>query len=73
MVHDFMITKKYLVLLLPSFRFDKAKFMNKHSFLEAHYFDKDQATIVWLIDKDTLNIQKTFELPAQLLFIATEL
>jgi carotenoid cleavage dioxygenase-like enzyme len=36
MVHDFMITKKYLVLLLPSFRFDKAKFMNKHSFLEAH-------------------------------------
>jgi carotenoid cleavage dioxygenase-like enzyme len=48
--HDFMITKKYLVLLLPSFRFDKAKFMNKHSFLEAHYFDKDQATIVWLID-----------------------
>jgi hypothetical protein len=33
------------------------KFMNKHSFLEAHYFDKDQATIVWLIDKDTLNIQ----------------
>jgi carotenoid cleavage dioxygenase-like enzyme len=31
MVHDFMITKKYLVLLLPSFRFDKAKFMNKHS------------------------------------------
>lgn len=68
MVHDFMITEKYLVLLLPSFRFDKAKFMNKHSFLDAHYFDKDQATIVWLIDKDTLNIQKTFELPAQFVF-----
>jgi hypothetical protein len=33
-----------------------------------HYFDKDQATIVWLIDKDTLNIQKTFELPAQFVF-----
>ncbi len=68
MVHDFMITKKYLVLLLPPFRFNKTKFMNKHSFLDAHYFDENQSTIVWLIDKNTLNIQKTFELPAQFVF-----
>ncbi|CAB5499244.1 carotenoid oxygenase family protein [Bathymodiolus thermophilus thioautotrophic gill symbiont] len=68
MVHDFMITKKYLVLLLPSFRFDKTKIMAKRSFLDAHYFDKQQASIVWLIDKNTLDIQKTFELPAQFVF-----
>jgi carotenoid cleavage dioxygenase len=42
--------------------------MNKHSFLDAHYFNKNQSTVVWLIDKNTLNIQKTFELPAQFVF-----
>jgi len=68
MLHDFLITEKYIILVLHPYNFDKNKFKDGYSFLESHQFYKNKETKVWLIDKNTLDITHTFELASQFVF-----
>lgn len=68
MVHDFLITQDYIILVLPPYTFNKAKFRVGTTFLASHEFDAKQATKVWVLDKNTQTIKHRFELPSQFTF-----
>lgn len=69
MVHDFVLTERFLVLLLPPLSIDFGALRAGHaSFAGAMRFDASQATRVLVIDKATLVPRRSLELPAQLMF-----
>lgn len=69
MVHDFVVTERFLVFLLPPLSLDFASLRDAgSSFAGAMRFDATQSTRVLVIDKPTLQPRRQFELPAQLLF-----
>ena len=69
MLHDFVLTERFIVLLLPPLSLDMAALRSgRSSFAGAMRFDAQQATRALVIDKATLQPRRTLELPAQLMF-----
>ena len=64
MVHDFVVTARHLVLLLPPFVVDTGRLSTGAvSFLDAHVWKPELGTRVIVFDKDTLEPVRHHELP----------
>jgi carotenoid cleavage dioxygenase-like enzyme len=64
MLHDFLITKNHILMILPSLRIDpKAK-----SFMQQQSYNKDQPMKVLVVDKNDFSLKSTHEFPACFLF-----
>ncbi|TDO99543.1 carotenoid oxygenase family protein [Marinomonas balearica] len=70
MVHDFMITERYLVFILAPFVFDHELAHSRllTSYLDAHQWKKQEANWLLLVDKDNLSNVRRLELPASWIF-----
>lgn len=64
MVHDFAITHRHLVFLLPPFRLDPERFGEGKSFVDSHRWYGDEPMGVLVIDKRDWSRRRWFELPA---------
>lgn len=65
MVHDFIVTKNHLVLLLPPFNFDAS---GTGTFLESHNWQPDEPTRVLVVDKNDFDNHYWLESPSQWVF-----
>ncbi len=68
MVHDFAVTDKHLVFLLPPLIFDRDKFKHGSSFLDAHIWRPQLGMRVLVVDKHDWSKRQWLELPAGFLF-----
>jgi len=68
MVHDFAVTSKYLVFLLPPMRVNKEKFSQGKSFLGSNEWLAGRPMRILVVDKNDLNSARTLELPAGFMF-----
>jgi carotenoid cleavage dioxygenase len=68
MVHDFAITHKHLVFLLPPIGMDVAAVRNGASFAGSLTWDKGAPTRVLVIDKNDFSKQRVLEMPAFMVF-----
>ena len=68
MVHDFAVTERHLVFLLPPFVFDQEKFHAGRTFLESHDWKPQLGLRVLVLDKDRLDAPRWFELPPGFVF-----
>lgn len=68
MVHDFAVTEKHLVFLLPPLVFDVARMKRGMSFLDAHVWKPQLGLRVLVLPKDALDKPQWFELPAGFVF-----
>ena len=65
MAHDFAITERHLVVLLPPFVVEPGRLASgTASFLDAHTWRPDLGTRVLTLDKNTLEVVRRHELPA---------
>ena len=65
MVHDFVVTARHLVVLLPPFVVEPDRFATgRHSFLDAHAWRPELGTRVLVIDKNSLAPARRHELAA---------
>ena len=65
LTHDFIVTRKHVVLLLTPFVFEPERFLaGEQSFLDAHAWQPALGTRVLAIDKNTLEVARRYELPA---------
>lgn len=62
MVHDFLITKQHIVLVMPPLFFRKKG--AEGSFLDRHAWEPQESTQILVVDKDDLKRHQSFELPA---------
>lgn len=65
MPHDFIVTEKHIVIMLPPFHFEPKP---GDSFLEAHHWHADRATQLLIVDKNDFTQYRYAELPAQWVF-----
>lgn len=63
-LHDFLITQDYVLLILPSLVMQKGK----QGFFGSINMDSDLPMRVLVLDKNTLNLQKQYELPSGFAF-----
>ena len=64
MVHDFVVTKRSLVVLLPPFVLDRERFAaGRTSFLDAHAWRPGLGVRAIVVDKDSLRPTRRHELP----------
>ncbi|MBA1149383.1 carotenoid oxygenase family protein [Ectothiorhodospiraceae bacterium WFHF3C12] len=68
MVHDFVVTNRYLVFLMPPLRFDAERMRSGESFLRSHQWHGDEAMTVLVVDKSDLSERARLELPAGFVF-----
>lgn len=68
MVHDFAITERHLVFLLPPLVFDPARLQQGATFLDAHVWQPELGMRVLVLPKDALDRPQWFELPAGFVF-----
>ncbi|MES2072539.1 MAG: carotenoid oxygenase family protein [Pseudomonadota bacterium] len=68
MVHDFAVTDRHLVFLLPPLVFDRENFRQAASYLDAHVWRPELGMRVLVIDKHDWNKRQWLELPAGFLF-----
>lgn len=68
MVHDFAITAKHLVLLLPSLRFNSERLAQGASFLECNEWLPNAPMRVLIVDKSDWSKRKLLELPPGFVF-----
>lgn len=61
MIHDFMITDRHLVFVLPPFRFDRAK---QGDFLSRFNWSPDEGGRALIVDKNDLTTMQVVELPS---------
>jgi carotenoid cleavage dioxygenase len=64
-VHDFVVTEKHLVMLIPPFNFEPT---GEGAFLDQHQWHPEQPTRVLVVDKNDFSNHRFFELPAQWVF-----
>jgi carotenoid cleavage dioxygenase len=64
-VHDFVVTSKHLVMLIPPLNFVPT---GGGAFLDQHQWQPDQPTRVLVVDKNDFSSYRFFELPAQWVF-----
>ncbi|MET0334189.1 MAG: carotenoid oxygenase family protein [Rhizobacter sp.] len=68
MVHDFAVTEKHLVFLLPPLVFDPVRFRGGQSFVDSHAWKPQLGLRVLVLPKDALDQPQWFELPAGFVF-----
>ena len=68
MLHDFLITQKHILLILPSLKSSKTTNSNKQGFFSRISFDKHQAMRVLVISKADLTLKKEYQLAAGFAF-----
>lgn len=68
MVHDFAVSKNYLIFLLPPMRLNMDALRNGKSMVEGIDWRPEEATKVLVIDKSDWSRTHVFELPAMMLF-----
>lgn len=68
MNHDFAISRRHLVCVIPAMRLDLDKLRSGASFLDAMAFPASAPMRVLVIDKNDLARQREFELPPGFLF-----
>jgi len=68
MLHDFLMTDKHLLLILPSLTVDASSNNSAQGFFSRIVFDKQQAMRVLVISKADLTIKKEYELDAGFAF-----
>lgn len=68
MVHDFVITARHLVFLLPPISFDLDKARTGVSFLDSYVWRPDRPSRILVVAKETLEIVRQYELPACFVF-----
>ncbi len=68
MVHDFVVSERFIVFLLPPLTLDMAAVRAGASMVTAMRWEARQAMRLVLIDKATLQIQRQLELPPALVF-----
>lgn len=68
MVHDFAVTERHLVFLLPPLVWDPARAEAGMSFLESHVWRPEIGLRVLVLPKDRLDAPRWFELPAGFVF-----
>jgi all-trans-8'-apo-beta-carotenal 15,15'-oxygenase len=68
MNHDFALSRRYLVCVIPAMRLDTAKLRSGASFLDSLDFPASAPMRVLVIDKNDLTQQREFELPPGFLF-----
>jgi all-trans-8'-apo-beta-carotenal 15,15'-oxygenase len=66
MPHDFVVTSRHLIILLPPFNFTATDQIS--TFLDAHEWQPDQPTRVLVVDKNDFSQHRFLELPAQWVF-----
>lgn len=68
MVHDFVVTQRHIVFLLPPLSLDMAAVRQGASMVTAMRWQAQEAMRVVVIDKASLQVQRTLEAPAHLVF-----
>jgi all-trans-8'-apo-beta-carotenal 15,15'-oxygenase len=68
MVHDFAVTPKHLVFLLPPLVFSSERLRQGSNFLAAHVWRPELGLRVLLLPKAQLDAPRWFELPAGMVF-----
>lgn len=68
MIHDFAVTARKLVFLLPPFMFDAQRRRGGATFLDSHVWHGGQPMRVLVLDKNDLTRQQRFELPTGFVF-----
>lgn len=68
MVHDFAVTERHLVFLLPPFVFDRARSEAGETFLDSHVWKPELGMRVLVLRKDRLDAPQWYELPAGFVF-----
>lgn len=68
MLHDFAVTSRHLVFLMPPLLFEMPRFMQGESFLDSHAWRPNEALRVLVVDKADWRKRQWLELPAGFLF-----
>lgn len=68
MVHDFAVTERYLVFLLPPLVFDLERMRAGQTFLASHIWRPELGMRVLVLPKDALDAPRWFQLPAGFVF-----
>lgn len=68
LMHDFAVTQKHLVFLLPPLVFDRARSEAGETFLDSHVWKPQLGMRVLVLDKDKLEEPQWFTLPAGFVF-----
>lgn len=64
MIHDFIVTEKHLIVLVPPFRLEG----DRPTFVDGFKWKAGEATVGLVFDKETLSLQRRFELPGEFHF-----
>lgn len=65
MLHDFAITERYLVFLLPPFSLRSAE---QTSFLDQHHWQPERPMRILVVDKADFTLKHSLEMPAAMVF-----
>ncbi|CAJ0770997.1 carotenoid oxygenase family protein [Ralstonia chuxiongensis] len=68
MVHDFAVTQRHLVFLLPPFVYDVERSRAGMSFLDSHVWRPELGMRVLVLDKDDVTRMRWLQLPAGFVF-----
>jgi carotenoid cleavage dioxygenase len=68
MNHDFAVSERHLVCVLPDMRFDPARLRAGHAFIDAIDLPRGQPMRVLVIDKADLSRRRWYELPPGFIF-----
>lgn len=68
MVHDFAVTERHLVFLLPPLVFDLERMRGGQTFLASHVWRPELGMRVLVLPKDALDAPRWFQLPAGFVF-----
>ncbi|MBT6567245.1 MAG: hypothetical protein HON06_10240 [Candidatus Puniceispirillum sp.] len=63
MIHDFAITKNFLILLLPPLTWELDRAKNNASFLNAHQWHEDRPVEILIVDKNDLSVLRRHHIP----------
>ena len=66
LMHDFVVTSKHVILLLPPMLGDASA--EPHSLVERYRWHADRPLQILVLDKNNLTIRRRYELPARFLF-----
>ncbi|MGO1118426.1 carotenoid oxygenase family protein [Rhodovibrionaceae bacterium A322] len=67
-VHDFAVTERHLIFVLPPFNYDAELSAQGRSFLDSHRWQGDLPTRILMVDKNDFSKQRWAELPANFFF-----
>ncbi len=68
MNHDFVVSGKHLIFVLPEMRINREKLREGHSFIDSFEFPKGQSMRVLTVEKADFSKQRWYELPPGFVF-----